>query len=79
MHGCWGCVWLLGACMVAGGYVWQGGMHGGKGGACMARRCAWQIGVGGMHGERAVCMAKGGMCGEGGACVGYDEIRRYDQ
>ena len=32
-----------------------------------------------MHREGDVCMAKGGVCGKGGACVGYDEIRRYDQ
>ena len=63
-----------GACMVAPGGMcgcsW-GGMHG----------CS----QGGVHG----CSRGGGMCGcsgghawllwGGGACVGYDEIRRYDQ
>ena len=33
---------------------------------------------GGMHGERG-CMAKGGMHGKRGACMGYDEIWKYDQ
>ena len=68
MCGCWG------ACMVTKGehaWLWGGmcgcwgGMHGCQGacgcwGACMvAGGHAWL----------------GGMCGRGGACVGYDEIR----
>ena len=54
MHGCWGCVWLLGACMVAGGvcvargHAWQKGVHAWQGG------CAWQ---------RGACVVKGGMRG----------------
>ena len=31
-----------------------------------------------MHGKGGACMVKG-VHGEGGGCVGYDEIRRYDQ
>ena len=41
----WGCVWLRGACMVAGGHVWLQG-------ACVV--------VGGMHSCRGVCMVAGG-------------------
>ena len=66
MHGCWEHVWLLGVCMVAGGHAWLlGGVHG-----CQ-----------GMHGCRGACVAVGvrgcGVCAwwQGGACVGYDEIR----
>ena len=29
--------------------------------------------------QRWGCMVMGGMCGKGGACMGYDEIRKYDQ
>ena len=70
MHGCWGGhVWFGGACMVARGPVWLLGSVCGEGG--------------GMPDEGGVvegaCMAKEGMCGEGGACVGYDNIWRYDQ
>ena len=68
---------VKGACMVKGGMcgevgacvVCQGGMHGClgacvvAGGACMVK--------GGMHGKGG-CMVKG-------ACVGYDEIWRYNQ
>ena len=53
---------------VAGGHVWQGGMHGWGGhvwqggvrgrGACMVGGCAWQ----------GACMGVGGMCG-GGTCI----------
>ena len=69
MHGCGGDAWLL-----------QGGMHGcSQGGhawllpgACMVAPGghAWLL-LGGVHGcSWGVCMAKGGMCGEGGrACM----------
>ena len=63
----WGHAWLLprGACMVAP----RGGMRGCSGG------CAWLLWGGawllwGVH----VWLLLGG-----GACMGYDEIRRYDQ
>ena len=61
MRGCqggvcghWGCAWLLGACVVAGGWgacVVARGMRGYQG-VCMV--------VGGMHGCWGVCMAAGG-------------------
>ena len=58
-----------GACVVAVGHAWLPG-------ACVV--------PGGMCGCRGVSVvargvAKGGMYGEGGACVGYEEIQRYDQ
>ena len=63
----WGaCVVALGVCMVAPGgwHVWL--LLGGVHGCC------W----GGMHACcQGVCMVAPG----GGACVGYDKIRRYDQ
>ena len=65
-----GCVWLLGACVVAEGCMVAGG-------ACMV------AGEGGMCGCWGVCMVAGGhtwlpggMCGcQEGAYMGYDEIR----
>ena len=70
VHGC------SGGCMVApGGHVWllSGGVGAGvvaPGGACMVA-------------PRGACMvAPGGACRVapgGGACMGYDEIWRYDQ
>ena len=65
-----GHAWLLGGCMVAGACVVAGGGH------------AWLPGVHAWW--RGACMAKGGVHGEGGcvwhrgACMGYDEIRKYD-
>ena len=58
------------------GHAWQRSVHSGGGqacvaGACMARGCAWQVG---MHG-RGVCMA-GGVCGRQ-ACVAGDMHGRY--
>ena len=32
-----------------------------------------------MCGERGVHGEEGGVRGKGGACMGYDEIRKYDQ
>ena len=73
-----GHAWLLwGACMVAlGGCAWLLGGH------------AWLLG-GGMHGcSRGRCVvaprgvhvvAQGAWLLPGGACMGYDEIRRYGQ
>ena len=51
--------------MVKGGHAWQRGACVVKGGM------HGKGGKGGMHGEEGVCMA-------GGACVGYNEIWRYD-
>ena len=80
-----GHAWLPGGvCMVAGhvrgcrgavhgcwGHTWlPGGMHGCQGGMCGC----W----GGMHGCWG-CVVKGGHAWQRGACVGYDEIRKYDQ
>ena len=84
MHGCQGCMAAVGACVVAMGHVWLlGGMHG-------CRVHVWLLGAfmakGGMHGkggvhgkgghawQRGACMVKGR-----GACVGYNEIQRYNQ
>ena len=74
MHGCWGYV-----CMVARG----GSMVAKGGGACVVKGVC--MARGGMCSKGGACMAKGGVCGEGGMhgeggmCVGYDEIRRHDQ
>ena len=84
-----------GACMVAweGGCVVAGGVHGCQGfvrgwGACMVGAGGGMHGCwGGMHGcWGGHAWLPGGMCGckgvcvvAGGACMGYDEIRRYDQ
>ena len=51
---------------MARGHAWQGGMHG-KGEACVAGVCVWQMWQGGMHG-RGACVA-GGVCGQGHACM----------
>ena len=84
----WGGVWLLlggmrgcswGACLVA-----SGGMYGCSQGVCMVALggmcgCSWgscMVALGrGVHG-----CSWGNMCGcFRGVCMGYDEIRRYDQ
>ena len=73
-----------GVCMVA-----PGGMHGCSGGCVIApvggQACvvapgghAWLLPAGG-GGVVAPRGAMGGCSQGGGACVGYDEIRRYDQ
>ena len=82
-----GCAWLL----PEGGHAWllwgMGGMHGCSwGGAWLlpgggGHVCMVALGV--MHGcSRGSCMvAPGGVCvvAPRGACMGYDEIWRYDQ
>ena len=66
-----GCAWLLlgeGVCVVTPGGVCMVA----TGGACVvAQGRVWLL--------RGACVvALGGVCGcSGGACVGYDEIRRY--
>ena len=79
---------MAGWACVAGGHVWQGGMHGR--GACMAGRHTWQGGMcgrgcawrghawqGGMHDMghawQGACMV-GGMRGRG-ACVAYTTVK----
>ena len=52
--GCRGCVWLWGACVVAGGHV-------------APRGCAWL--PGGMHGCWGACMVAGGYVWLPGVCV----------
>ena len=59
-----GCAWLLpGGVVAPGGCAWL--LWGGMHGCSMG---------GGMHG-----CSGGGMVAPRGACVGYDEIRRYGQ
>ena len=71
VHGCWGCVC---GC--------QGGMHGCQG-VCMAKGGAWLLGgVCGCWGHvwwRGCAWWSGVCVVKGGGCMGYDEIRRYDQ
>ena len=86
MHGCSGGVCMVapgGVCGCSGGHVWLL-----PGGVCVVALGghAWLLpggqevcgfSWGGMHG-----CSGGGMCGcsrGGGACVGYNEILRYDQ
>ena len=56
----------------------RGGVHGCSGGACVVARGACMVALGDVHG-----CSQGGACvvapGGRGACVGYDEIRRYGQ
>ena len=63
----WGCAWLMGACVVAGGCGWLlGGMHGCWGACMVAGGHAWWgacMVVGGMHGCEGMCGCQGGMCG----------------
>ena len=60
MHGCRGCAWLWGACMVVGSVHGCGG-------------CAWLWGACVVVGGHV--WLQGGVHGCGGACMGYDEIR----
>ena len=74
-----------GACVVAGGHAWlPRGVHGCRGARMVAGGHVWLPGGmhgcrGCMHGCQGAYMVAGGMHVEGGACVGYDEIWRYDQ
>ena len=57
--------------MVKGGVVVKG--------VGWRRECAWQMGGmcvkgGAMHDKGRVCLPKGGICGEEGPCMGYNEI-----
>ena len=85
MHGCSGggaCVVALGrACVVTpGGHAWLLQV-----GACVVApgRHAWLLwGEGAYVVAWGACMVAQGVCvvaPGGGACVRYDEIRRYDQ
>ena len=76
-----GGVWLLGACVVAGGHVvvargcaWLGGMCGCQGACIVAGGCAWLPGggvwlLGGMHGLWGHVWLPGCMRGCQGACL----------
>ena len=76
-----GCAWLLwGVCVVDPGGRGHAWLLPGGGGHAWLLRGVWLL-RGGMCGcSRGVhgC-SQGGMHGCSGACVGYDEIRRYDQ
>ena len=64
-----GCAWLLqGVCGCSRGGAWL------LQGACMVARGGMCGCSGGMHGCSGACVVA-----PGGACMGYDEIRRYSQ
>ena len=91
MHVCsggWGCLVAPGGmCVVAMGGVHAWLLLGGTcvvamGGACVVAPGACVVVRGGGHAWLlwgACVVAAGGVHGCSGGCVGYDEIRRYDQ